>query len=415
MRRVAITGVGILSSIGNSYPEFIDSLKRGRSGVSAVPEWVELGLRCTIAGQLEGIDDLRRESGISDNQLKCMSDAALYCALAAQQAVGDAGLTAGDLEGRRTGCIVGSGISGTGAIYEGGRQLYSNQLRRVRPYIVLHTMASSCSANLAALFNIGGRSYSISSACATSSHCIGHGFELVRGGQLDLVVVGGGEEVNALVGGAFNAMRVVLSTRFNHTPNRASRPFDVDRDGFVMAEGAGILILEDMERAVSRGAHIRGEIIGYAANSGGAGMVLPEANGTSAAACIEGALLDADVDPGSIDYVNAHGTSTILGDLSEALALRRVFGVPGPPLSSTKSMTGHALGAIGAHELISCLAMLENGFIAPSINIDALDPEFEGLDVVRETRECELTVAVSNSFGFGGTNAVLIVRRFALG
>jgi 3-oxoacyl-[acyl-carrier-protein] synthase-1 len=415
MRRVAITGVGVLSSIGNSYPEVIDSLRRGRSGVSPVPEWVELGLRCTIAGQLEGIDDLRTESGISGDQLKCMSDAALYCALAAQQAVGDAGLTADDLEGRRTGCVVGSGISGTGAIYEGGRRLYSNQLRRVRPYVVLNTMASSCSANLATLFKIGGRSYSISSACTTSAHCIGHGFELIRAGQLDLALVGGGEEVNALVGGAFDAMRMVLSTHFNHTPSRASRPFDVDRDGFVLAEGAGILILEDMERAVSRGAHIRGEIIGYAANSGGTGMVHPETDGRSAAACIHDALLDADVDPESIDYVNAHGTSTNQGDLAEARALRRVFGEPGPPLSSTKSMTGHALGAIGAHELIFCLAMLEQGFIAPSLNIDTLDPEFEGLDVVRETRVCEPTVAVSNSFGFGGTNAVLVVRSVARG
>jgi 3-oxoacyl-[acyl-carrier-protein] synthase-1 len=415
MRRVAITGVGILSSIGNSYPAVTDSLRRGRSGVSAVPEWAELGLQCTIAGRLEGVDELQTASNIPEDQLKCMSDAALYCALAARQAVADASLTEGDLQGRRTGCIVGSGISGTGAIYEGGRQLYSNQLRRVRPYVVLHTMASSCSANLAALFDIGGRSYSISSACTTSAHCIGHGFELIRGGQLDLALVGGGEELNALVGGAFDAMRVVLSTHFNDTPRRASRPFDVDRDGFVLSEGAGILILEDMERAVSRGAQIRGEIIGYAANSGGAGMVLPEADGASAAACIEAALSDAGIEPGSVDYVNAHGTSTIQGDLSEARALRRVFGKPGPALSSTKSMTGHALGAIGAHELIACLAMMENRFIAPSINIDALDPELEGLDVVLETRECEPAVALSNSFGFGGTNAVLVVRKPARG
>ena len=415
MRRVAITGVGILSSIGNSYLRVTDNLRSGRSGVSAVPEWSELGLRCTIAGQLVGVDALLKESDVSDDQLRCMSDAALYCALAGQQAVRDAGLAAGDLEGRRAGCIVGSGISGTGAVYEGGRQLYSNQLRRVRPYVVLHTMASSCSANLASLFKIGGRSYSISSACTTSAHCIGHGFEMVRGGQLDLAMVGGGEEVNALVGGAFDAMRMVLSTHFNDTPDRASRPFDLDRDGFVLAEGAGILILEDMERAVSRGAHIRGEVIGYAANSGGAGMVLPEADGVSAAACIEGAVRDAGIEPGSVDYVNAHGTSTVQGDLSEARALRRVFGAPGPALSSTKSMTGHALGAIGAQEIIFCLAMLENGFIAPSINIDALDPEFGGLDIVREVRECEPAIAISNSFGFGGTNAVLIVRKFAHG
>jgi 3-oxoacyl-[acyl-carrier-protein] synthase-1 len=208
---------------------------------------------------------------------------------------------------------------------------------------------------------------------------------------------------------------MVLSTHFNDTPERASRPFDVDRDGFVLAEGAGILVLEEMERAVARGARILGEIIGYAANSGGADMVMPEADGRSAAACIEAALLDASVDPGSVDYVNAHGTSTIQGDLSEAQALRQVFGAPGPPVSSTKSMTGHALGAIGAHELIFSLAMLDKGFIAPSINIDSLDPAFADLDIVRETRRAGLKIVLTNSFGFGGTNAVLVIRRSAVG
>jgi 3-oxoacyl-[acyl-carrier-protein] synthase-1 len=411
MRRVAITGVGILSSIGNNYVEVIDSLRRGRSGLSAVPAWAELGMRCTVAGRLEGVDQLRRESGIPDDQLRCMSAAAGYCALAALQAVDDAGLTADDLESSGTGCIVGSAIGATGEVYEGGRRLYSGELRRVRPYIVLRTMASSCSANLASLFRIGGRSYSISSACTTSAHGIGHGFELIRGGQLDLALVGGGEELDALVGGGFDAMRMVLSTHFNDEPDRASRPFDVDRDGFVLAEGAGILVLEEMERAIVRGAHILGEIIGYAANSGGDDMVLPETDGSSAAACVEAALRDAGIDAESVDYVNAHGTSTMQGDLSEARALRQVFGEPGPAVSSTKSMTGHSLGAIGAHEIIFCLAMLEHGFVAPSINIDTLDPELAGIDVVRELRHCELTIAVSNSFGFGGTNAVLVVRK----
>jgi len=414
MRRVAVTGVGILSSIGNSYVEVAGSLRRGRSGVSAVPEWVELGLRCTVAGQLEGVDELRRDSDIPDDRLRCMPDAALYCASAAQQAVNDAGLGAGDLESRQTGCIVGSGVNGLSAVYEGGRNLYSGKPRRISPYGVLQAMASTCSANLASLFRIGGRSYSISSACATSAHAIGHGFELIRGGLLDLAIVGGGEELNPLIGSGFDAMRMVLSTHFNDSPHRASRPFDVDRDGFVLAEGAGILVIEEMELAVSRGAQLHGEIIGYATNSGGDDIVLPENAGRSGADCLEAALRDAELQPGEVDYVNAHATSTIQGDLSEARTLRRVFGEPGPPVSSTKSMTGHAVGAIGAHELIYCLALLEHGFIAPSINIDTLDSEVVGLDVVRETRECEPVVAVSNSFGFGGTNAVLIVRKLPL-
>ncbi len=412
MRRVAITGIGILSSIGNSFDTVGANLECGRSGVSSVPVWAELGLRSSIAGQLAGADELREGSGIPDDQLMCMSDAALYCALAGRQAVLDAGLSRADLESRRAGCIVGSGISGTEAVYEGGRQLYAGKPRRVRPFAVLHAMASSCSANLATLLGIGGRSYSISSACSTSAHGIGHGFELIRGGQLDLAVVGGGEELNPVVGVAFDAMRMVLSTHFNDSPQVASRPFDADRDGFVLAEGAGILVLEEMDRARDRGAHIRGEIIGYAANSGAEDIVLPEADGRSAADCIEAALLDAGVEPAAVDYVNAHATSTVQGDLAEAQALRRVFGNGGPLVSSTKSMTGHSLGAAGVHELTFCIAMLEGGFVAPSINIESLDPAFEGLGVVRQTRGEKLSVAVSNSFGFGGTNAVLVVRRF---
>ncbi len=412
MRRVAITGAGILSSIGNSFAQVGTSLENGRSGVSSVPEWADLGLRSTIAGRLTGADELHKGSGIPDDQLMCMSDAALYCAAAGRQAVVDAGLCETDLESRRAGCIVGSGISGTEAVYEGGRQLYAGSPRRVRPFAVLHAMASSCSATLARLFRIGGRSYSVSSACSTSAHSIGHGFELIRAGQLDLAVVGGGEELNPVVAVAFDAMRVVLSTHYNGSPQEASRPFDADRDGFVLAEGAGILVLEEMDRAQQRGAHVRGEIIGYAANSGAEDIVLPEADGRSAADCIEAALRDAGVAPEAVDYVNAHATSTVQGDLAEAQALRRVFGNSGPLVSSTKSMTGHALGAAGAHELIFCLAMLEGGFVAPSINIERLEPAFEDLQVVRRTRREDLSMAVSSSYGFGGSNAVLVVRAF---
>ena len=411
MRQVAVTGIGILSSIGNSYTEVAHSLRHGRSGVSAVPEWADLGLRCQVGGLLSGVDELRRGAAIPDGHLKSMPNAALYCALAAGQAIHDAGLTTEDLGSRRTGCIVGSGISGTRAVYEGGVQLFAGKLRRVSPFVVLHTMASSCSATLATLFGIGGRSYSMSSACATSAHAIGHGYELIQDGRLDIAIVGGGEELNPLVAGAFDAMRMVLSTHFNTSPDRASRPFDRERDGFVLAEGAGVVVLEEMERARSRGARVHGEILGFAANSGGDDIVLPEADGRSAAECMQAALSDAGLQPRAVDYVNAHATSTVQGDLAEGRALEVVFGPHRLLVSSTKSMSGHALGAAGAHELIFSLAMMEHGFVAPSINVDSLDPAFASLDIVTQTLERRTSVAISNSFGFGGTNAVVVVRR----
>ena len=411
MRRVAVTGIGILSSIGNSYSEVTHSLRSGRSGVAAVPEWAELGLRCQVGGLLRGVDELRRAAAIPEAHLRGMSNAALYCVLAAGQAIRDAGLTSEHLGDRRTGCIVGSGISGTRAVYEGGVQLYAGKLRRVSPFVVLHTMASACSATLATLLGVGGRSYSMSSACATSAHTIGHSFELIRDGRLDIAIAGGGEELNSLVAGAFDAMRMVLSTHFNTSPERASRPFDRDRDGFVLAEGAGIVVLEEMERARSRGARIHGEIVGYAANSGGDDVVLPEADGRSAAECIREALDGAALQSRDVGYVNAHATSTVQGDLAEGRALKAVFGPHRPLVSSTKSMSGHALGAAGAHELIYCLAMMEHGFVAPSRNIESLDPAFSDLGIVTETAEQGTSVAISNSFGFGGTNAVVVVRR----
>ncbi len=411
MRRVAVTGVGLVSNLGADLTEIVSNLRRGRSAVVAVPEWAELGLSSTIAAKISDADRLRTDSGFTEEQLLCMSDVALFCSLAARDAIGDAGLDAHDLGGRNTGCIVGSGTSGTMATYEGARQLFAGRARRISPFIALQTMASSCSANLVNVFGIGGRSYSISSGCATSAHAIGHAFELIRDGRQELIIAGGGEELNEVVAGAFNAMRMALSTHFNETPALASRPFDNRRDGFVLGEGAGIVVLEDWQRAEARGARIRGEIIGFAANSDGNQMVLPRPDGGPAAECMAAALDDAGLAPGDVDYVNAHATSTRQGDAAEGRALRRVFSASQPLVSSTKSMTGHSLAAAGAHEMIFCLAMMEHGFVAPSINVESFDGECGDLNLVTEVREKDLEVVLSNSFGFGGTNATLILRR----
>ena len=271
---------------------------------------------------------------------------------------------------RSTGCIVGSGISGAQTIYDGGVSLYAGELRRVSPFSVLRAMASSCSANLSSMLSIGGRSYSLSAACTTSAHAVGHAFELVRDGHLNVVIAGGGEHVSDIVAGAFNAMRTALSSGLNDQPGRASRPFDADRDGFVLAEGAGIVVLEELGHALERGAEIHAEVVGYGATSGGRDLVLPEADGRSAAACMLAALEDAGLDPSHVDCISAHATSTVAGDRAEAAAIAAVFGRSTPWISATKSMTGHSLGAAGVHDLILSLAMLEGGFVAPIVNLD---------------------------------------------
>lgn len=411
MRRVAITGVGLVSNLGSALPEIVSNLRQGRSAVVAVPEWAELGLSSTIAAKIGNVSRLRADSGFTEEQLLCMSDVALFCTLAARDAIGDAGLDPDDLRKPTTGCIVGSGTSGTLATHQGARQLFAGHPRRISPFIALQTMASSCSASIVNVFGIGGRSYSISSGCATSAHAIGHAFELIRDGRQSVVVAGGGEELNEVVASAFNAMRMALSSHYNESPERASRPFDAQRDGFVLGEGAGIVVLEDWDRAEARGAHIQGEIIGFAANSDCNHMVLPRADGGPAAECMNTALDDAGLAPHEIDYVNAHATSTKQGDCAESRALLRVFGESQPLVSSTKSMTGHPLAAAGAQELIFCLAMLEHGFVAPSINIETADGECSDLNLVTEALRRDLDVVLSNSFGFGGTNATLIVRR----
>jgi len=408
---VVVTGLGIVSCLGDTYPAVVDSLRRGSSGVRAAQGWQELGLKSLVAGALGDVESRKTNAGIPKKILPALSDAALYCALAARDAVADAGLTAAEISTGDFGCFVGSGTGSVTSIYHSGALLYQQKSRRIDPYVCLRSMSSCCSAVVANLLDISGRSYSISSACATSAHNIGHAYELIRAGQLEAAVAGGGQDVNELVSAAFQALRLALSTRHNATPERASRPYDAARDGFVLSGGGGIVVLESLARARARGARIHAEILGFGANSDAFDLVLPDPSGRQAADCIRRALDDARIAPEAVDYVNTHGTSTPAGDPAEIEALRQVFGDRMPPFSSTKSMTGHALAAAGAQELIYCMGMLENGFIAPSINVENLDPAFEDLPVVTATRERELGTVISNSFGFGGTNAVLVLGR----
>ncbi len=411
-RRVAVTGLGIVSCLGHDYSLVVESLKNGRSGVRAMPDWTRYGLKSRVAGAIEDLEPKVQEAKLSKKMTPGMSDAALFCSLAAKDAVADAGLTERELEDLRTGCIVGSGVGSVDSVRRAAELYFSGRIRRGDPFTVLRCMSSSTSASVANLLKVRGRSYSISSACATSAHNIGHSFELIRAGVLDRAITGGGEDISELITAAFQTLRLALSTHYNEEPAKASRPWDAGRDGFVISGGGGIVVLEELEMARTRGARIRAEIVGYAATSDGYDLVLPEPAGDQAANCISMAMEDAGVRPDEVDYINCHGTSTIHGDIAEIRAMQQVLGDTLPPFSSTKSLTGHAIGAAGALELIFCIAMLEHGFSAPSINIETPDPAVEGLPVVTEPREARLSTVLSNNFGFGGTNAALVVKRY---
>ena len=411
-RRVAITGVGLVSCLGHDFESVVAALRAGRSGVRAVPEWDGQGLKSLVAGTIDDLEDKKDAAKLSKKLTPAMSDSALYCSLAARDAVAEAGWEEHELHHERTGCIVGSGVGSVDSVKRAADLYYAGRIRRADPYTVLRCMASSSSAAVANLFKVKGRSYSLSSACATSAHNIGHAYELIRAGVLDRAITGGGEDTAELVAAAFQGLRLALSTRYNDTPTKASRPFDANRDGFVISGGGAIVTLEDLEQALERGARVRAEIIGYAANSDGFDLVLPEPEGAQAAACMRASIQDAGIEPEQIDYVNTHGTSTIHGDVAEVKGLRSTFDGRVPPFSSTKSMTGHGIGAAGGLELIFCIGMMEQGFIAPSINVETPDPAVEGLPLVTETREQELTTILSNNFGFGGTNASMVIRRF---
>ena len=402
MKRAVVTGMGIVSPLGNNIAETLSSLRDTRSGIKYQESYVEMGLRSHVAGSID-IDT----NELIDRKLKrFMGDAASYSYVAMAEAIADSGLAPDQVSNTRAGIIAGSGGASSSNLTEAADILREKGLRRVGPYRVTRTMSSTVSACLSTAFSIKGVNYSITSACATSAHCIGNAMELIQWGKQDIMFAGGGEEEHWTLTMQFDAMGA-LSTKYNDTPDKASRPYDATRDGFVIAGGAGFLVIEELEHALSRGANIYAEIVGYAATSDGFDMVAPSGEGGERAMRIAKAEVN-----GPIDYINAHGTSTPAGDPPEIAAVRRVFGEALPKISSTKSLSGHSLGAAGAHEAIYSLLMLEHDFICASANIDELDPDIEYAPIVRaRIDEANIKTVMSNSFGFGGTNAVLVFQK----
>ena len=402
MRRAVITGIGIVSSIGNNVAEVLASLKAGKSGITYSEQFEQYGLRSRVWGNIK----LDVAELIDRKVLRFMGEAAAYAYLSMRQAVEDSGLSEDQVSNERTGLIVGSGGASAKNQLEACDTLREKGIRRVGPYMVTRTMSSTTSACLATPFKIKGVNYSLSSACATSAHCIGNAVEQIQLGKQDIVFAGGGEEIDWSMACLFDGMGA-LSSKYNETPELASRTYDANRDGFVISGGAGIVVVEELEHALARGAKIYAEITGYGATSDGYDMVAP--SGEGAARCMRQALATVNA---PIDYINPHGTSTPVGDVKELEALRAVFGDQVPKLSATKAMSGHALGAAGVHEAIYSLLMMEHGFIAPSINIEQDDEPAAGLPIVKQYEEAELNTIMSNSFGFGGTNATLVMSKY---
>ena len=402
MRRVAVTGMGVISPIGDTVAEVAESLRHARSGVSAAPEYAELGFRCRV----HAAPKIDWEALVDRRAARFLAAGTGYAHIAMEQAIADAGLVEAEVSDERTGLIVGSGGPSTRTIVEAADTARAKGVKRIGPFAVPKAMCSGPSATLSTWFKIRGINYSIASACATSAHCIGAGYEQILLGNQDVIFAGGCEELDWTLSSLFDAMGA-MSSGFNDTPAVASRPYDRDRDGFVIAGGAGMVVLEDMERARARGATIHGEIVGYAANSDGHDMVAP--SGEGAARCMRLAMKGAG--NRRIDYLNPHGTGTPIGDSREMGAVRDVFGDKAPLISSTKALTGHSLGAAGAQEAIYSLLMMRDGFVAKSAHIDNLDPEFEDLPIVRERVDRPLDTVMSNSFGFGGTNGCLVLSR----
>lgn len=403
MRRVVITGLGIVSCLGNDKETVTASLRNGQSGIRFNPAYAEMGLRSQVSGSVQ----LNLEELIDRKIYRFMGDAAAYAYLAMQQAIADAGLSAEQVSNPRTGLIAGSGGASTLNQMEAIDTLREKGVKRIGPYRVPRTMGSTVSACLATPFQIKGVNYSISSACATSAHCIGNAMEQIQLGKQNIVFAGGGEEEHWSQSCLFDAMGA-LSTQYNETPERASRAYDAQRDGFVIAGGGGMVVVEELQHALKRGAKIYAEIVGYGATSDGYDMVAP--SGEGAVRCMQQALANVTT---PIDYLNTHGTSTPVGDVAEARAVREVFADKAPLISSTKSLSGHSLGAAGVQEAIYCLLMMQGGFIAGSANIDTLDPEVADLPIQRSTLEnAKIDTVMSNSFGFGGTNATLVLKRW---
>ena len=403
MKRVVITGMGIVSSIGNNAQEVTASLREAKSGIVKADEYAELGFRC----QVHGAPKIDWESMVDRKVRRFMGAGAGWNYIAMEQAIRDAGLDENDISNERTGMIMGSGGPSTRAIVQSADTTREKGPKKVGPFEVPKAMCSTNSATLSTPYHIKGVSYSISSACSTSAHCIGNASELIQLGKQDIVFAGGGEELDWTLSVLFDAMRA-MSSDFNDSPEVASRAYDAARDGFVIAGGAGVLVLEELEHARARGAHIYAELIGYGATSDGFDMVLP--SGEGAVRCMRMAMQNLNGE--QIDYVNPHATSTPLGDSREIEAIREVFGDKCPDISATKSLTGHSLGAAGVHEAIYSLLMMNNGFVCESANIENLDPEFDDMPIVRKRKDnAALNTVMSNSFGFGGTNASLVFRR----
>ena len=403
LKKVVITGLGIVSSIGVGVDAVVKSLKEGRSGIKTSQDFVDKQMRSQVAGLV----DLDLKEVIDRRVIRFMGEAAAYSYIAMKEAIEMAGLTEDDVSNVRTGLFTGSGGGDTAAIVEAADNLREKGVKKVGPYAVQKAMCSTTSANLSTAFKIKGASMSISSACSTSAHCIALACDEIRLGRHDIMFAGGGESAHWTISSLFDGMGA-MSKNFNETPEKASRPYDKDRDGFVIGAGGGILVLESEEHAKARGAKILAEVVGFGATSDGYDMVAP--SGEGAVRCMRQALENCDT---KIDYINTHGTATVLGDLKELEAIREVFGENAPAISSTKSMTGHALGAAGVNEAIFSLLMMQNNFIAPSINIDELDEGAKGFDIVANTmREAKLETVMSNSFGFGGTNASLVLRKY---
>jgi len=402
MRRAVITGLGIVSSIGNNKQEVTDSLRAGRSGITFSQQFADMGLRSQVWGDLK----IELSEHIDRKAMRFMGDAAGYAFIAMQQAIDDAGLTEEQYSNERVGIIAGSGGASSENQVISADTLREKSVKRIGPYMVTRCMGSTVSACLATPFKIKGVNYSISSACATSAHCIGNALEMIQLGKQDMVFAGGGEELHWALSSQFDAMGA-LSTKYNDDPTKASRTYDADRDGFVSSGGGGMVVVEELEHALARGAKIYAEVVGYGATSDGYDMVAP--SGEGAVRCMKQALQGIDQ---AVDYLNTHGTSTPVGDVKELEAIQTLFGKNSPPMSATKSLTGHALGAAGVNEAIYSILMMENDFIAPSINVDNLDEAASGLDIVTETREAKLDLVMSNSFGFGGTNATLVLKKY---
>ncbi len=403
MRRVAITGLGIVSSIGNNTQEVLASLREAKSGIVKADDYARLGFRC----QVHGAPNLDLDGAVDRRARRFMGDGAAWNWVAMQQAITDSGLEEKEIKNERTGIIMGSGGPSTRTIVGAADTTRSKGPKRVGPFAVPAAMSSTNSATLAVPFGIRGVNYSISSACSTSAHCIGNAAELIQWGKQDIILAGGGEELDWTLSVLFDAMGA-MSSSFNETPAEASRAYDKDRDGFVIAGGAGVVVLEELEHAKARGAKIYAEIVGYGANSDGLDMVQP--SGEGAARCMRQALCTVKE---KVDYINPHATSTPIGDKKEIEAIREVFGDDIPPISGTKSLTGHSLGATGAQELIYSILMIKNRFICESANIKELDPDFADVPIVRQRiDDAKIDVVLSNSFGFGGTNASLAVQRY---